>query len=80
MVVVPWATKVTRPVVALTVATDILLLVYVNAPKLLEVGYEGIKAASPTFLSGIVKVLLLLLLKVGAIGLIVTLASMCVLV
>jgi hypothetical protein len=45
-----------------------LLLVYVNAPELLEVGYEGLKAASPTFLFGIVKVLLLLLLKVGAIG------------
>ena len=73
MVVVPAATAVTRPVIGLTVATDRSLLVYVNAPKLLEVGYEGVKAASKKVLEEIVKTPLLL--KVGAIGLIVTLAS-----
>jgi hypothetical protein len=74
MVAVPAPTIVTRPE-ALTVATELLLLVYVNSPKLLEVGYEGGKGASPTFLFGIVKVLLLLLLKVGAIGIITKLAG-----
>ena len=42
------------------------------------VGYAGVKGTSPKFLDEIVKIPLLL--KVGAIGLIITLASMCVLV
>jgi hypothetical protein len=51
----------------------VLLLVYVNAPELLEVRYDGVKGASPIFLDEIVKTPPLL--KVGATGLIVTLAS-----
>ena len=43
--VVPPATMVTSPVVALTVATDVLELVYVMAPLLLVLGAVNVKAA-----------------------------------
>ena len=40
------------------VATDGLLLVYVKAPPLLEVGADSINGASPKFLAGTVKLLI----------------------
>ncbi len=49
---------VTRPVIELTVATDSLLLVYVKAPLLLEVGADSVNGASPKFLAGTVKLLI----------------------
>ena len=64
---------VTTPLVELTVATEVSLLVYVNAPELLDVRYAGVKGASPKFLDEIVKTPPLL--NVGAIGLIVILVS-----
>ena len=55
---------VTRPVIELTVATDSLLLVYVKAPLLLEVGADSVNGASPKFFVRMVK-----LPSFGAVGL-----------
>ena len=62
MVVLPAPTMVTMPP-DVTVATAVLLLVYVNAPPLLLVGAVRLNDASPKFLEGAVKVPM-----VGAIG------------
>ena len=62
MVVVPAPMIVTVPPLV-TVATAVLLLVYVNAPSLLLVGAVRLNDASPKFLAGAVKVPM-----VGAIG------------
>jgi hypothetical protein len=51
MVVDPALTTVTVPLVV-TVATAVLLLVYVNAPLLLLVGAVRLKEASLKFLAG----------------------------
>ena len=40
------------------VATDGLLLVYVKAPLLLEVGADSVNGASPKFFAGMVKLLI----------------------
>ena len=61
MVDVPAPTIVT--VEPLIVATDVLLLVYVIAPELLDVGAVIVKSASPKFL-----VMALKVPKVGAIA------------
>ncbi len=62
MVVLPAPTTVIVPP-DVTVATDVLLLVYENEPLLLEVGAVRLNEASPKFLAGAVKVPM-----VGAIG------------
>jgi hypothetical protein len=51
MVVDPALTTVTMPLVV-TVATAVLLLVYVNAPLLSLVGTVKLKEASPKFFAG----------------------------
>ena len=51
MVVDPALTTVTVPLVV-TVATAVLLLVYVNAPLLSVVGAVRLKEASPKFFAG----------------------------
>jgi hypothetical protein len=51
MVVVPALTTVTVPLVV-TVATAVLLLVYVNVPLLSLVGAVKLKEASPKFFAG----------------------------
>ena len=55
MVVLPAPTMVTMPP-DVTVATAVLLLVYVNAPPLSLVGAVRLNDASPKFLAGAVKV------------------------
>ena len=54
MVVLPAPTTVTVPP-EVTVATAVLLLVYVKAPPLLLVGAVRSNAASPKFLAGAVR-------------------------
>ena len=49
IVVEPGPVSVTRPVVVLTVATDSILLEYVMAPSLLEVGAVNVNVGSPEF-------------------------------
>jgi hypothetical protein len=55
MVVLPAPTMVTVPP-EVTVATAVLLLVYVKAPPLLLVGAVRLNEASPKFLAGAVSV------------------------
>jgi hypothetical protein len=43
----PTPVSVTRPEVALTIATDSILLEYVMAPSLLEVGAVNVNVGSP---------------------------------
>jgi hypothetical protein len=62
MVVLPAPTTVTVPLLD-TVATAVLLLLYVKAPLLSLVGAIRLKEASPKFLAGAVNVPI-----VGAIG------------
>ena len=50
IVVTPFDSIVIRPLVASTVATDGLELLYVIAPALTEVGSTGVNGASPTVL------------------------------
>ena len=54
----PVPTIVTRPVIGLIVATDSSLLVYVKAPPLLVVGADSVNGASPKFLGGTIKLLI----------------------
>ena len=56
MIVVPPPTIVTM--LPDIVATDSSLLVYVKAPPLLVVGADSVNGASPKFLAGIVKLLI----------------------
>ncbi len=59
----PAPTMVTVPPLDVTVATAVLLLVYVKAPPLLLVGAVRLNEASPKFLAGAVSVPM-----VGAMG------------
>jgi hypothetical protein len=61
--VLPAPTMVTVPPLDVTVATAVLLLVYVKAPPLLLVGAVRLNEASPKFLAGAVSVPM-----VGAMG------------
>ncbi len=56
MVALPAPTMVTVPPLDVTVATAVLLLVYVKAPSLLLVGAVRLNEASPKFLAGAVSV------------------------